>query len=72
MGSWRRALHNLRHAHGSYLIQRGVSVKVVQERLGHSSPAFTSTVYTHVLAGMQEQAARAISEVLRNAKRGAV
>ncbi len=72
MGSWRRALHNLRHAHESYLIQRGVSVKVVQERLGHSSPAFTSTVYTHVLAGMQEQAARAISEMLKNAKRGAV
>lgn len=66
----RRALHNLRHAHGSYLIQRGVSVKVVQERLGHSSPAFTLTVYTHVLAGMQEQATRAISEMLRNAKRG--
>jgi len=66
---WRRALHNLRHAHGSYLIQRGVSVKVVQERLGHSSPAFTLTVYTHVLAGMQEQATRAISEMLRDEKK---
>ena len=26
---WRRALHNFRHAHGSYLLQRGVSIKVV-------------------------------------------
>jgi len=69
--SWRRTLHNLRHAHGSYLIQRGVSVKIVQERLGHSSPAFTLTVYTHVLAGMQEQATRAISEMLRDTKKAA-
>jgi len=66
---WRRALHNLRHAHGSYLIQRGVSVKVVQERLGHATAAFTLNTYAHVLAGMQEQAAQAISEMLRDAKR---
>jgi integrase len=60
---------NLRHAHGSYLIQRGVSVKVVQERLGHATAAFTLNTYAHVLAGMQPQAARAISEMLRDAKR---
>lgn len=66
---WRRALHNLRHAHGSYLLQRGVSVKVVQERLGHSSPAFTLATYTHVLAGMQAQAVRAVSDMIQDAKR---
>jgi integrase len=62
--SRKRALHNLRHAHGSYLLQRGVSVKVVQERLGHSSAAFTLNTYAHVLQGMQEQAARAVSAML--------
>ncbi len=61
---WRRALHNLRHAHASYLLQRGVSVKVVQERLGHSTAAFTLGTYAHVLEGMQEQAAQAVSAIL--------
>ena len=36
-------------------------MKVVSERLGHSSPAFTITVYQHVLPGMQADAAIAFS-----------
>jgi integrase len=36
----------------------------VSERLGHSSPAFTMTVYQHVLPGMQADAAQRFSEVL--------
>lgn len=60
-----RALHNLRHAHGSYLLQRGVSIKVVQERLGHSSAQFTLNTYAHVLAGMQESAVKVISAMLQ-------
>jgi integrase len=62
---YHRALHNMRHGHGSYLLQRGVSVKVVQERLGHSTAAFTLSTYTHVLTGMQAHAAEAISAMLR-------
>jgi len=54
----RRGIHNLRHAHGSYLLQRGVSIKVVQARLGHASAQFTLGTYAHVLPGMQEPAAR--------------
>ena len=61
---YHRALHNFRHAHGSYLLQRGVSIKVVQERLGHSTAAFTLSRYAHVLTGMQEQAAKAASAML--------
>lgn len=61
---YRRAIHNLRHAHGSYLLQRGVSIKVVQERLGHASAQFTLGTYAHVLAGMQAQAVQAVSALL--------
>jgi hypothetical protein len=32
-------------------------LKVVSERLGHSTPAFTMTVDQHVLPGMQRNAA---------------
>ena len=50
-------LHDLRHTHATILLQAGVPVKVVSERLGHSSPAFTMSVYQHVLPGMQADAA---------------
>jgi integrase len=49
--------HGLRHTHATLLLRRGVPVKVVSERLGHSSPAFTMSVYQHVLPGMQAEAA---------------
>lgn len=35
----------------------GVPLKVVSERLGHSTPAFTIATYQHVLPGMQAEAA---------------
>ncbi len=43
------------------LLKAGVPVKVVSERRGHSSPAFTMTVCQHVLPGMQADAAAAFS-----------
>lgn len=51
-------LHDLRHTHGTLLIKAGVPVKVVSERLGHATPAFTIDTYQHVLPGMQADAAR--------------
>jgi integrase len=50
--------HDLRHSHATLLLAQGVSAKIVQERLGHASPAFTLAVYGHVLPGMQERATR--------------
>ena len=57
-------LHDLRHTHATILLKANVPVKVVSERLGHSSPAFTMTVYQHVLPGMQADAAVRFSEAL--------
>lgn len=57
-------LHDLRHTHATILLKAGVPVKVVSERLGHSSPAFTMTVNQHVLPGMQADAARLFGEAL--------
>jgi integrase len=66
-------LHDLRHTHATILLMNGTPVKVVSERLGHASPAFTMSVYQHVLPGMQAEAAELFAEVLRQAgerKRG--
>lgn len=57
-------LHDLRHTHATIMLKAGVPVKVVSERLGHSSPAFTMTVYQHVLPGMQADAARLFGEAV--------
>jgi integrase len=50
--------HDLRHCCASHMLKQGAPVKVVQERLGHSTPSITLGIYSHVLPGMQEEAAR--------------
>lgn len=50
-------LHDLRHTHASLLLGEGVHLKVVSERLGHSGIAITADLYSHVLPGLQKEAA---------------
>ncbi len=56
-------LHDVRHTHATLLIAAGVPVKVVSERLGHATAAFTIETYQHVMPGMQTGAA-VITEAL--------
>lgn len=53
----RARFHDLRRTHGSNLLMSGANPKVVQERLGHHSAAFTLDVYTTVLAGVERESA---------------
>ena len=46
-------------------IRQGVHPKVVSERLGHSKVGITLDTYSHVLPGMQEDAAEKIDIPLR-------
>ncbi len=48
--------HDLRHSTATLLLSMGVSMKVVQELLGHSNFSITANVYTHVLPSMQQEA----------------
>jgi integrase len=57
-------LHILRHAHASALLARGVPVKAVSERLGHSSAAMTLNVYAHTLTGTSDVMLKALGDVL--------
>jgi integrase len=63
-GLLRIRLHDLRHTHATLLLKAGVPLKVVSERLGHSSPAFTMAVYQHVLPGMQRDAAEVFARLI--------
>ena len=62
-------LHDLRHTHATMLLKAGVPLKVVSERLGHASPAFTMAVYQHVLPGMQAEAATVFADLIATATR---
>ena len=55
--------HDLRHTAASLMLKQGISVKVVQERLGHSDAAMTLNVYSHVIPGMQREAAEKMDEI---------
>lgn len=48
-GLRRVRLHDLRHTYASLLISAGRELHYIQEQLGHHSPAFTLSVYGHLL-----------------------
>ncbi len=60
-------LHDLRHTHATAMLKSKVHPKVVQERLGHSTIAITLDIYSHVLEGMQEDAAEIVDAALQAA-----
>jgi integrase len=59
--------HDLRHSHATHLLASGVHPKIAQERLGHATIAVTLDLYSHVLPGMQEDAASRVDAALRAA-----
>jgi integrase len=59
-------LHDLRHTHATWMIKAGTNPKVVSERLGHSSITITMDTYSHVLPGMQKEAAIAFEEAIQD------
>jgi DNA-binding LacI/PurR family transcriptional regulator len=42
----------------------GVNPKVVSERLGHASVAFTLQLYSHVLPSVDEEAAKRVADLM--------
>lgn len=57
--------HQLRHFYASVLIRAGESVKVVQERLGHTSATLTLDVYGHLWPEDEDRTRDAVDAVFR-------
>jgi integrase len=57
-------LHDLRPTHATLLLQAGMPIKAVSERLGHSKTSVTLDTYAHVLPDMQDRAIDAIDAAL--------
>jgi integrase len=56
-------MHALRHFYASALLDAGESIKALAEYLGHSDPAFTLRVYTHLMPSSEHRARRAIDDL---------
>jgi integrase len=60
-----RRLYVLRHTVATLLLVAGTPMRVVQEVLGHSSMVLTADTYSHVTAGLRDEAAEAIQRVFQ-------
>jgi integrase len=63
-GQPRIRLHDLRHTHATLALAAGVHPKVVSERLGHATVAFTLDVYSHAVPALQEDAADRVAALI--------
>ncbi|WP_103382522.1 site-specific integrase [Pseudonocardia dioxanivorans] len=64
-------LHDLRHGAASLMLAAGVSMKVVQETLGHANMALTANTYTSVYPEVANAAAEAAYALVPRTRRDA-
>jgi hypothetical protein len=57
-------LHDVRHSYATAALKAGISAKVLSERLGHASVAFTLQTYGHVIPGMDKDAAATVADLI--------
>ena len=57
-------LYDLRHTHASLALAAWLDIKVVSDRLGHSTTSITSNLYTHGTPAAARQAADAIAATI--------
>jgi integrase len=56
--------HDLRHTNATLSLANGDNVKVVSERLGHSSAKMTPDVYAKAIPTLQRESAKALDGIL--------
>lgn len=64
LGLRRIRLHDLRHTHATLGLAAGVPPKVMSDRLGHSTVAFTQDVYMHAIPALEAEAAEQVADLI--------
>ena len=62
-------IYDLRHSAASLLLDAGEDLKVISERLGHSTILLTSDTYLHTSRGVQQRAAQKLDALVKLRKR---
>ncbi|WP_412760986.1 tyrosine-type recombinase/integrase [Peribacillus frigoritolerans] len=58
--------HSFRHTHTSLLIEAGVGIKEIQQRLGHTEINTTMNIYAHMTSNMEKKASQQFSKLMKD------
>lgn len=67
-GVKRIRIHDFRHSHASYLINKGIGISVVAARLGHGDVSMTLNVYSHLYPSTEKEAALSMEDDFKTAE----
>lgn len=63
------SIHNLRHTYATLARRQGMDIKVLSERLGHSTIVVTMNLYQHVPQDLAKQAAHDVADYILGSSR---
>ena len=55
-------VHDLRHSHASYLINKGYDIQIVSKRLGHAKVSTTYDIYSHLYPNKEDEAIESMED----------
>ena len=63
-------MHGGRHYFASIQLEAGTSIRALSDYLGHADPGFTLRTYTHLMPQAEDEAKRAVDDVLERLENG--